>query len=108
MWTTNSRLALSLLVTTPIRRTTSGRPDSAAATRFWTWTWAMSRSVPSSNVTVSDMEPSLADWLSMYSIPSTPLTCCSIGVATVSAITSGVAPGKVARTITVGGATSGY
>ena len=44
----------------------------------------------------------------MYSMPSTPFTCCSSGVATVSAMTSGVAPGKVARTTTVGGATSGY
>ncbi len=30
---------------------------------------------------------------SMYSMSSTPLTSCSIGVATVSAITCGVAPG---------------
>src|SRR5579872_3895440 len=39
---------------------------------------------------------------------STPLTSCSIGVATVSAITFGFAPGYVALTTTVGGTTSGY
>src|SRR6185436_8695316 len=39
---------------------------------------------------------------------STPFTSCSIGVATVSAITSGGAPGYVARTTMVGGTTSGY
>src|SRR5712664_3350694 len=39
---------------------------------------------------------------------STPLTSCSIGVATVSASTFGFAPGYTARTTTVGGAISGY
>src|SRR5258708_11810326 len=41
-------------------------------------------------------------------MPSTPLICSSIGVATVSAMTFGLAPGYCARTRTVGGATSGY
>src|SRR3569623_1979624 len=41
-------------------------------------------------------------------MPSTPLICSSIGVATVSAITLGLAPGYVARTTTEGGTTSGY
>src|SRR5229473_3069447 len=39
---------------------------------------------------------------------STPLIPCSIGAATVCAITSAEAPAKVARTTTVGGAISGY
>src|SRR6266853_2872421 len=39
---------------------------------------------------------------------STPLTSCSMGVATVSASTFGFAPGYTARTTTVGGAISGY
>src|SRR5262245_45557229 len=39
---------------------------------------------------------------------STPLIASSIGVATVSAMTFGLAPGKFARTTTCGGATSGY
>src|SRR3989338_1588117 len=41
-------------------------------------------------------------------MPSTPVIACSSGEATVSPITSGLAPGKVARTTTVGGTTSGY
>src|ERR1044072_3167637 len=41
-------------------------------------------------------------------MPSTPLMLSSIGVATVSAITFGFAPGYCARTTTEGGATSGY
>ena len=39
---------------------------------------------------------------------STPLICSSSGAATVSAMVSGLAPGKLARTWTVGGTTSGY
>src|SRR3954465_11921771 len=39
---------------------------------------------------------------------STPLICSSSGVATVSAITFGLAPGYCARTTTEGGTTSGY
>ena len=64
-WTTSSRFGLSFSVTTPTRRTTSGSRGSAAATRFWTCTCAMSRSVPNANVTVRVIDPSLADWLSM-------------------------------------------
>src|SRR5262245_9681594 len=41
-------------------------------------------------------------------MPSTPLICSSIGAATVSAITFGLAPGYCARTTTDGGTTSGY
>src|SRR6185503_4584001 len=41
-------------------------------------------------------------------MPSTPLIASSIGVATVSAITLGLAPGYFARTTIEGGATSGY
>jgi hypothetical protein len=39
---------------------------------------------------------------------STPLICSSNGVATVSEITAGFAPGKLALTIIEGGETSGY
>src|SRR5262245_58701894 len=39
---------------------------------------------------------------------STPLTSCSIGVATVVATTLAFAPGYIAVTSIVGGATSGY
>src|SRR6516162_2681232 len=41
-------------------------------------------------------------------MPSTPLTCCSIGAATVSATTWALAPGYDADTSTVGGVISGY
>ena len=41
-------------------------------------------------------------------MPSTPFTASSIGVATVSAMTLGLAPGYCARTTTDGGTTSGY
>src|ERR1043165_6877339 len=41
-------------------------------------------------------------------MPSTPLIDSSSGVATVSAITFGFAPGYCARTTTEGGTTSGY
>src|SRR6267142_2408859 len=39
---------------------------------------------------------------------SVPLICSSSGVATVSAMTLGLAPGNWAFTTTVGGTTSGY
>jgi hypothetical protein len=44
-------------------------------------------------VTVSVYEPSLVLCDDMYSIFSTPLTCCSIGAATVWATTWALAPG---------------
>src|SRR5215218_3169547 len=44
----------------------------------------------------------------MYIMPSTPLTCCSMGAATVSATTWALAPGYDADTSTVGGVISGY
>ncbi|MNM61740.1 hypothetical protein D3C81_730470 [compost metagenome] len=41
-------------------------------------------------------------------MPSTPLIASSSGVATVSAMTLGLAPGYTVRTTTDGGTTSGY
>src|SRR5207249_5730512 len=96
------------LVVTPMVRTTSGSVGSATATRFCTSTWAMFTLVPSSKVTSSVYEPSLLLCDDMYIIPSTPLTCCSIGAATVSATTLALAPGYDAETSTVGGVMSGY
>ena len=92
----------------PVRRTSSGKRGSASATRFCTSTWARSRSVPTSNVTVSCIVPSLIACDVIYSMLSTPFTSCSIGVATVSAIVCALAPGYVAVTTTVGGAISGW
>ena len=81
------------LTVTPMALTTSGSVGSAMATRFCTSTWAMFTSVPSSNVTSRVYEPSLLLCDDMYSMFSTPLTCCSIGAATVSATTWALAPG---------------
>jgi len=64
--------------------------------------------VPSAKVIVSVMTPSVVHCDSMYSMSSTPLISCSIGVATVRATTSGEAPGYAAMTCTVGSATGGY
>ena len=81
------------LTVTPMALTTSGSVGWAMATRFCTSTWAMFRSVPSSKVTSRVYEPSLLLCDDMYSMFSTPLTCCSIGAATVSATTWALAPG---------------
>ena len=48
-----------LAVVTPRRRASSGSLGSATATRFCTSTCALSKSVPSLNVIVSVIEPSL-------------------------------------------------
>ena len=88
--------------------TSKGSCGSAIATRFWTSTCAIFGSVPSLNVTVNCMVPSIAETEDMYNMFSTPLTCCSIGSATVSAKVCGSAPGYRACTTTVGGAISGY
>jgi hypothetical protein len=80
-------------VVIPVARTTSGRFGMARATAFCTRTWAMFRFVPVLNVTVSVYVPSEVDCEDMYSMSSTPLTCCSIGAAIVSATTWAPAPG---------------
>ncbi len=54
-----------LRTVTPIWRAWSGSLGRAIATRFWTSTWAMSRSVPSLKVTDSDSWPSAVAWLTM-------------------------------------------
>ena len=63
------------------------------ATRFCVSTCAVSRLVPSRNVTVMSSAPSPVAWLEKYSMFSTPLICSSSGVATVCATTSAEAPG---------------
>ena len=73
--------------------TSVGNCGMASATRFCTLTTAAFRSVPISKVTVKEYVPSLPDCDDMYSMPSTPLTCCSMGAATVSATTWALAPG---------------
>src|SRR5947209_17809534 len=90
-------------VVTPWSCTCEGTRGRAWVTRFSTSTWAMFRSVPISKVTVRLYWPSFVDCEDMYIMPSTPLTCCSIGAATVLATTMAFAPGYVALTVTVGG-----
>src|SRR5690348_12146618 len=96
------------LVDTPIDLTASGRVGMARLTRFWTRTCAISRLVPSLNVTVRLYPPSFVLCDDMYIMFSTPLTCCSIGAATVSRTTEALAPGYEPETWTVGGVISGY
>ena len=93
---------------TPSRRTSSGRREMVAFTRFCTSTCAWSRSAPRRKVTVICTFPSLVDEEDRYNIFSTPLISCSRGVETVSASVRASAPGYVAETTTVGGMTSGY
>ena len=81
------------LTVTPVALTTSGSGGSACETRFCTSTWAVSRLTPSLKVTVRLYEPSLLHCDDMYIMFSTPLICCSIGAATVSATTWALAPG---------------
>src|SRR5215469_17577627 len=92
----------------PRRLTSSGRIGSARFSRFCTSTCEMFRSVPGSKVTVSVYLPSLVHCDDMYIMFSTPLTCCSMGAATVSATTWALAPGYWQITLTVGGAIGGY
>src|SRR2546421_8957218 len=68
----------------------------------------MFRLVPMSNVTVRPYDPSLEHVDDMYSMPSTPFTCSSIGVPTVSQTTCAAAPGYEVATCTVGGVICGY
>src|SRR5262249_19314774 len=103
-----STLGDFFLTAIPRRLTRSGRIGSASDSRVCTSTCEMFRSVPGLNVTVSLYEPSLAHCEDMYSMFSTPLTCCSMGAATVSATTCAFAPGYTADTSTVGGVISGY
>src|ERR1043165_2894133 len=68
----------------------------------------MFRSTPFLKVTVRLYCPSLVLCENMYSMSSTPLTCCSMGAAPVEATTSASAPGYWQLTWTVGGVICGY
>src|SRR4051812_13246290 len=97
-----------LRVVTPVCLTTSGSDGSARLTRFCTSTCARLRLTPCLKVTVRLYEPSLVHCDDMYSIPSTPLTCCSMGAAIACETTSALAPGKLQSTWTTGGEIDGY
>src|SRR5215467_1892171 len=55
-----------------------------------------------------EKRPSAVEFDDIYSMFSTPLICCSIGVTTVDATTSALAPGYWPETLMIGGAISGY
>ena len=93
---------------TPCCFTASGNEFKATLTRFCTITVAISISVPTSKVTVKEYIPDADEVELIYIIPSTPFTCCSIGIPTVCATVSALAPGYAAFTCTVGGVISGY
>ena len=61
-----------------------------------------------SKVTAIENLPSAVEFDDTYSMPSTPLICCSIGATTVSATISALAPGYWPVMLMVGGAISGY
>ena len=92
-WTTIRKTGDCFCVVTPWRRTSSGRRACAWETRFCTFTAASSGSVPGLKVTVSCSTPSEPATDLTYIMFSTPLIASSSGVATVSAITLGLAPG---------------
>jgi len=58
-WIASRKSGDDLRTVTPVERTCSGRRGSATATRFWTSTCALLRSVPSLNVIVSVIVPSV-------------------------------------------------
>ncbi len=61
MCTASSRSGELLRTVTPLAATSAGRCGWAVATRFWTSTWALSRSVPSLKVQVMVRRPSPVD-----------------------------------------------
>ena len=65
MCTTIIRSGDDLMVVIPSVRTASGNRGSAWLTRFCTSCCALSGSVPSANVTVSVISPSVVAWLPM-------------------------------------------
>src|SRR6516225_8675773 len=81
------------LMVMPSLCTRGGMTGRASDTRFWTRTWAMSELTPCLKVTVRLYAPSFVHRDDMYTMPSTPLTCSSIGAATVSRTVRELAPG---------------
>ena len=92
----------------PVRRTSSGKRGKAIFTRLLTLKVAWSTSVPTSKVAVIVSVPLESALELKYNRFSTPLSCSSIGAATVLVSVSALAPGKVAVISTVGGAICGY
>ncbi len=78
---------------TPCCVTTWGSSGSAWLTRFCTFTWLVSGSLPGLNTTLTKTAPEDELTELKYSRLSMPLICASSGAATVLAMTSAVAPG---------------
>ena len=93
---------------TPCAVTVEGSRGVASDTRFCTLTAAMSGLVPTANVMAIDSVPVDELFERMYSMCSTPFSACSSGAATVSAMTSALAPGYTVLTPICGGAMFGY
>jgi len=68
----------------------------------------MSASVPVSKLSVICARPAAVELDEKNRSPSIPVSCCSITWVTVEAVVSAEAPGKVAVTLTEGGAMPGY
>src|SRR5262245_33737289 len=93
---------------TPWRRVSCGRRGSTCLTRLLTLSAAVSTFAPISKVTWISTVPLDVEVELMYSMFSTPLIWFSRGAATVCSSTWAEAPGYTARTVTTGGAISGY
>src|ERR1700743_3398006 len=108
MATIISMLGLTARTVMPRRLATAGSRGVAMLTRFWTSSAATSIFVPILNVTFICISPLFVLLLCMYSIPGVPLTCCSMGVATVCSTVWASAPVNWPFTCTMGGVISGY
>ena len=106
--TTIRKVGDCFCVVTPWRRTSSGRRASAWADAVLHAHRRVVGIGAGLKVTVICSTPSEPATDLRYIMSSTPLIASSSGVATVSAITFGLAPGYTVRTTTDGGTTSGY
>ena len=76
----------------PNSTTGDGSCELACACRICVRIWSSVGSVSTPKKTLRVMLPLLALTEYMYSMPSTPLTCCSIGLATDCSTVSASAP----------------
>src|ERR1700743_835756 len=77
-------------------------------TRFWTFRAAMWTFVPTLKVTLTFILPVFVFVLCMYSMPGDPLTCSSMGMATVCSTVCASAPVYCPVIDTEGGEIFGY
>ena len=91
--TMRKKFLVALLTLMPWAVTSAGNCASASCSLFCTCTWAMLGSVPCLKVQSISIVP--FDWVEeeMYSSPSSPESCCWIGLTTVWSTVSAEAPG---------------